>query len=291
MQKHAFSETKKYETRYDPTLTAEGEALYFDKNKVLLPLLSDFSYLHFHSKYEVGIILSGEGQIICDGSFYTAAAGDVIFIPPNVKHYSRSTSQKIPCYAKFVYLSAELIEDMYGCDRVPSCKIPALIRGSEYPEATALLKGIFEACESSIALKEKSVAFRIAAFLAESPKWFEETERIKQPVESRKSREMRAVSEYLSLHYSEKTTSAELAALCHLSESQFRRNFLNVFGCSPTAYRNRVRLTVGRELLLHSEMPIYEISEQLGFSSASDFCRSFKKEFGISPSKMRNEEL
>lgn len=290
MQKHAFSEIQQYETRYDPTLTAEGEALYFDKNKVCLPLLSDFSYLHFHSKYELGIILSGEGQIICDGSFYTATAGDIIFVPPNVKHYSRTTSKENPCYAKFAYLSAELIENMLGREEVANCKIPALIRNSEHPDAAALLRGAFEACESDISLKEKSVAFRIAAFLAESPKWFEETVYMRKAGESRKSREMRAVSEYMMLHYSEKTTSAELAALCHLSESQFRRNFLNVFGCSPTVYKNRVRMAVGRELLLHSEMSIYEISEQLGFSVASDFCRSFKKEFGVSPNKMRSGE-
>lgn len=291
MQKHALDKIIPDETRFDPTLIGEGELLYYDKRAVLLPLRSDFPFLHFHNRYEVGIVISGEGQIISNGSFYTANEGDILFISPNVKHYSRSTDSKNPCYAKFVYLSPEATESILSERKLPKCGIPSLIRKAEHPDAVALLSGIFDTCASDLTLKAESVALRIAAFLAEAPKWFSEDSEQEHASDKSVGSGMKTVAEYLSFHFAASPTSAELAAVCHLSESQLRRNFQRAYGCSPIAYRNRLRLSAGRELLMHTTLSVGTISEQLGFSTASDFCRSFKKQFGISPSMLRKSNV
>ena len=42
-------------------------------------------------------------------------------------------------------------------------------------------------------------------------------------------------------------------------------------------------------LLMYSDLPVGEVSEQLNFSSPSSFCKFFKKKTGITPLQYREE--
>ncbi|MBK7637289.1 MAG: helix-turn-helix domain-containing protein [Saprospiraceae bacterium] len=54
--------------------------------------------------------------------------------------------------------------------------------------------------------------------------------------------------------------------------------------------RDRVYLEAQR-LLQHTQMSISEISEQLGFDSASYFTTFFKKKFTLTPEEFRSKNL
>ena len=48
-------------------------------------------------------------------------------------------------------------------------------------------------------------------------------------------------------------------------------------------------LLEAKVLLLHSDAPVYEIADRLGFSSTTFFCRFFRRETGVSPLQYRKQ--
>ena len=289
MQKRAFSESESYETHYDPLPVRGNEPLYYDKKSVYLPLADDFPFMHYHTRYEIGEVVTGDGEIISEGKFYAARKGDIIFIPSGAKHYSRSIDKNVPCYVIFAYIDSSLVNSIAEVlhSDIPDCDIPAVICERDYPVLVSILRGIIEVCGSDSKKKAEAVALRIATFLFEAERYFELQPETKNE-KSRKDKSISLVAEYISLHYGEEINSKKLASMCHLSESQLRRNFYIAYGCSPIFYRNRLRLEIGKELLLHSDLSVGMIAEKLGYSTSSDFCRSFKKRWGLSPTKTRN---
>lgn len=78
----------------------------------------------------------------------------------------------------------------------------------------------------------------------------------------------------------------ELAALCHMSLSTFRRKFKKTYSESPIKYVTRLKVDKAVSLL-KTELRISEIVFQTGFESVSTFNRAFKAHTGKSPSEFR----
>lgn len=88
---------------------------------------------------------------------------------------------------------------------------------------------------------------------------------------------------YIDEHVSEPIRLSELACLCDLSETHFRRLFGEVFELSPTEYQINLRLLKAKDLLSVKTYSIAEVAELCGFSDANYFSRLFKTRVGISP--------
>ncbi len=79
-----------------------------------------------------------------------------------------------------------------------------------------------------------------------------------------------------------------LAGLSGICESYFRRLFVQKYNISPKSYIINLRLTYARQLLSESKLEVSKISEKCGFSSVYHFCRTFKSQFGETPTEYRN---
>ncbi len=79
----------------------------------------------------------------------------------------------------------------------------------------------------------------------------------------------------------------ELAHLCNMSLSSFKRKFKELFDEPPASYIRNKRLEKAAELLRVSENRIIEIAFDCGFSNTDMFSKSFKSKFGKSPSAYR----
>lgn len=117
-------------------------------------------------------------------------------------------------------------------------------------------------------------------------------------------------AEYIHEHYAEKRLyGARLAALCGVSETYFRRLFFEVYGVTPVAYINALRVQRAKDLLSErgaqrekarwqsgakngqrknrESCTIGEIAELCGFPDVFYFTRLFKKVTGVPPAKWR----
>ena len=65
------------------------------------------------------------------------------------------------------------------------------------------------------------------------------------------------------------------------------RRFKRVFGTTPAAFVEDLRLNEARRLLASGTSPIEGVAETVGFRSADSFRRAFERRFGITPSGYR----
>ena len=72
-----------------------------------------------------------------------------------------------------------------------------------------------------------------------------------------------------------------------VSERQLQRKLNAITNKSPNQMISSVRLHRAKELILKQDETIAEIAFQTGFSSPSYFAKCFKKEFGLSPSRFK----
>ena len=93
--------------------------------------------------------------------------------------------------------------------------------------------------------------------------------------------------EYIEANKGERCTMAQMAALCHLSQSYFSRLFFREFGESYSSYLLRSRIKWAKELLESTGMDINEIAALCGFSDSGHFIRNFKKIEGTTPARYR----
>ncbi|MFQ5651337.1 MAG: two-component regulator propeller domain-containing protein [bacterium] len=79
----------------------------------------------------------------------------------------------------------------------------------------------------------------------------------------------------------------KLAATVHMSEPQLNRKLNALIGQPPGQLLRSLRLQRAADLLEQNAGNVAEIAYQVGFSDQANFTRSFKKQFGVSPSAYR----
>jgi PAS domain S-box-containing protein len=100
---------------------------------------------------------------------------------------------------------------------------------------------------------------------------------------------LNAAITHITNHYSEKITVECLAKLSHLSISQFKRVFKQLFRTTPNLYLRRVRINAACVLLRETAHSIEAISQQTGHYDASHFARQFRSQMHVSPGEFREQ--
>lgn len=79
-----------------------------------------------------------------------------------------------------------------------------------------------------------------------------------------------------------------LEKISKMSGTKLKNLFKEKYCQSITEYTQRKRMNVAETLLLNTELPIKEIAESVGYSSASKFSIYYKRYKGKLPSEVRN---
>lgn len=101
-------------------------------------------------------------------------------------------------------------------------------------------------------------------------------------------KEVAQVKNYIQHHYKDGDLSPDhLAAMVYLSPGYLSAVFKEETGVTINRYVREVRMNKAKELLENTNMKILSISAEVGFSSSTYFCRSFREFFGVSPESCR----
>ena len=98
---------------------------------------------------------------------------------------------------------------------------------------------------------------------------------------------MKAMIAYIDGHYAEKISLDDIAAAGFVSKRTCGNMFERFLFTPPMKYLNEYRLKRSIELLRGTNMTVTEIGLACGFSGASYYAESFRRELGISPSEYR----
>ncbi|MBJ8438011.1 AraC family transcriptional regulator [Acinetobacter lactucae] len=91
------------------------------------------------------------------------------------------------------------------------------------------------------------------------------------------------ICEIIQRDYYHNLTVQELAKQAGMSISLFHQTFKKVTNYSPLQYLKITRLHKARELIMNNKMGVAEAAYEVGYVSASQFSREFKRLFGVPP--------
>ncbi|GAB2722671.1 AraC family transcriptional regulator [Halomonas garicola] len=94
----------------------------------------------------------------------------------------------------------------------------------------------------------------------------------------------------LHASYAEEVSVESLARQANMSPSAFHQHFKQITQASPLQYLKRLRLIKAQQLLVQDTHNVNQIAEAVGYRSASQFSRDYKRCFGSSPLRHRKEE-
>lgn len=88
---------------------------------------------------------------------------------------------------------------------------------------------------------------------------------------------------WLRRHYTDPIRVEQLAAIAGMSPSVFHKHFKNVTALSPIQYQKQIRLHEARRQLSQAPLDAAGVAFSIGYESASQFSREYKRLFGASP--------
>ncbi|MFM2306729.1 MAG: hypothetical protein RLZZ367_1398 [Bacteroidota bacterium] len=94
------------------------------------------------------------------------------------------------------------------------------------------------------------------------------------------------LKQVVSRYATQGLTIDELAFLCNMSTSTFKRRFTEVFAASPKEYFTTCRMKRAKQLLTMGK-PVAEVCNELGYSTLSLFSTAYKKYYGHPPGQVR----
>lgn len=102
-------------------------------------------------------------------------------------------------------------------------------------------------------------------------------------------KEIRKAERFIKHNLHKQLSLREVASQVYFSQSYFCRLFKKEMGLNFIDYLNRERVYRAKELLIHSNLSINEISARVGFTQTSYFCKIFKENSDVSPAVFRRE--
>jgi AraC family transcriptional regulator len=101
--------------------------------------------------------------------------------------------------------------------------------------------------------------------------------------------QLEVISDWIRENLAVDLSNAVLAKRVGLSESHFRRVFLDTVGTTPQRYVLTLRLERVHELLTGTDLSIARIAAECGFNSQSHMTYCFSAAFDLTPSKVRKK--
>lgn len=158
----------------------------------------------------------------------------------------------------------------------------------EQPDMARLIIAIRQEAEKKRHLYQESVKGLLQAFLIEWIRMCHMEERLNQRIE--KNNVIAPAMEYVEQHFQEDIRIAQMAELCNVSESHFRRSFYEITNMNPLEFVNLVRIQKACGLLKKTQYSMDIIAARCGFENTATFTRNFKKLLNQTPYQWKKAE-
>ena len=90
---------------------------------------------------------------------------------------------------------------------------------------------------------------------------------------------------WITEHHAEPFRVDDLARSCGMSASAFHRKFHAVTALTPIQFQKQIRLHRSRLLLMTGLDDVATVGHQVGYDSASQFTREYRRQFGLPPGR------
>lgn len=257
------------------------------------------NHLHFHNHLEIGICHSDSGFMEIKGETVPFKAGDVTFIPRYLPHTTYSSPNEASLWSYLFFSPEELFQhSITGAfnNFEPNLWMiqgqHCILNKDNYPKVYTLATSVVEELQQRNPHYQESAYGLLLSLYIELLRIHSRNEplTVQDPVSERSLKSDFVISpvlEYIASNYMKPITINDLADLCHLSTTHFRRTFHEIMGTAPLDFLNSTRIEEACKQLKSTNNSILSISEQVGFQSISSFNRCFSRLMGESPKVWR----
>ena len=110
-----------------------------------------------------------------------------------------------------------------------------------------------------------------------------------EETEGGEERIINKIVRFVQNHLAEEISLSVLAEEFHFSTQYVSQLFKNEIGVNFLTYLTNIRMEKAKKLLLSTDLPIAEVSEQSGYGDYRVFTKVFKKSEGVTPSQYRRD--
>lgn len=260
--------------------------------------------MHFHNVMEIGYCYRGEGVMYLKNEKIFFHEGTFTMIPREFPHVTVSGENTFG-YWKYLFVDADgLLKGLYGensaMERQLSEKTntyPWIFVDTEEKENAALVLQLISVMKEQRLFYREEFKGLMLTLLVRMAAHFDEEEKEKNSQgegeagkDRRPSRNSMIISravDYISKVPERPVKIDELAKMCHISETHFRRVFGECMHMTPVEYINRVRIKRACDALEKTNYSIGDIAAGTGFGTVSTFNRNFRQIMGVSPQQWR----
>jgi len=247
---------------------------------------------HIHNVMEIGVCLSGEGEIRMGGSAWLFRVGTVVVAPRGVPHAQDNRGVPMTHWRYVLVDIEQYLADVPDRYRVAASKSLSGMPGGVYTgdgmaadSAAQTIEAMFRRHEQCGTYEDLELDALLRLLLAQIMRMPGD---IPQPQKTPKARQLIEPSlRYVSDNYPGVIRVEDMAACCAMSESHFRKVFARIMGVAPLEYVNSYRINRAIYLLYSTEESVAFVAEQCGFTSIATFNRNFKRFTGATPAHWR----
>ena len=263
------------------------EETSFLARRFLLPYFD--APLHYHTEYELTLILQGSGKRFVGDSIENFEAGDLVLLGSNLPHFWRSDktfdeNREPISEAIVIQFSNDFVKHIL--EKLPECKsIIAMLNlskvGIKFPSTfkTYLEKIIQERGTKRLILLIDLLEniSQITDYQLLASRHFD----IK-PDDAENER-MRKILEFTLDNFQNEISIHDIAEIANLTVPSFCRYFKSRTHKTYIDYHNEIRVSHARKLLIDSELGVSQVGFECGFQNLSHFHRIFKNQVGFTP--------
>lgn len=257
---------------------------------------SENGLMHFHNLLEIGVCHSGTGSMLLDETKVPYRAGMLSVIPANYPHNTISTDST-ESFWEYLFIDPErVLSVIYPDDLLLQQKILEKInckaflgKEADVPELNMIVHAIFQEMQSKKKMYRESVRGLTISLIVQLAR-LNSADLMPEGIRQKNGfDQVRPALEYIRENYQMSMKIAEIAEVCHMSESHFRRLFEENISMTPVEYLNQVRVRKACDLIKKTAYSMEEIAVKVGFSTTSTFNRNFKRITGTSPYQWKKQ--
>lgn len=257
----------------------------------------NMEFEHFHSYYEIHLLLSPNAVHFIKGIPYHIQAGDLVLLPPSLLH---KTSYPEGEPSKRLIITFMYRNDGYGFpdsyselltpfhQELPIYRFPEEQQNELIDLINQIVDLSREADSQELTGTHELVLHSIfTRFLYCLNRFRKDNTYYQKYGEDPVTERIYAVCNFIHTHYAEELSLENLAQETWMSTYYLSHQFKRITGYTITHYIHLVRVRNCQYLLTNTKKKITEIAAECGFSSFSQFNRIFRRFSGESPSEYR----
>ncbi len=237
---------------------------------------------HYHPHFEIYYMKDGSCRYFIDDRSFDVEAGDVIFIPKGIIHrtnYTTASHSRLLINFTDEYIPENVLENLLESRYLYRSR-----------EITKHIEELFNKIEREYTHPDKYTKDLLRCHTAEmlflivrNPGTVEEATTGNELIDS--------IVKYIKQNYMSDIKLSSVAKMKSVSPEHLSRTFKSCTGLGFNEYVTLLRLKKAEEMIkTEPDKTISDIAYESGFNDGNYFSYKFKKMYGISPIKARNNQ-